>query len=565
VLTGAGGPSGARLLGRFCHADPELDREVRAHLRAEEALGPDAIHAEIVHLPSGRMVNVLARPALRDHEIAWLGRPGVPPERVLSADDLLVSVRDGRFVLRSRRLARRVLPRLTSAHDYGRRSPGVYRFLAAVQADGTAETVSWTWFPFDRAPSTPRVRWGQLVLARARWTASGPELRALDQREPAARWTAVQRWRAQRRLPRWVCLVDGDNVLTFDLDNVLSVDVLVRMVRTRDEALLEELFPRPDELVAEGPLGHHAVEVVVPLVQDAPGRTARRAVEPTAVRRVFPPGSEWTYVKLHAGSATADRLLQEAVAPLARQVLAAGAADRWFFLRYSDPGFHLRVRLHGDPVALRDSLDPLVARLLDAGLVHDAQLGTYRREVERYGGPEGIDVAEQLFHADSDAVLDLIEGFEPGAPALDARWRIGLLGAERLLEDLGLDGPARAALSRRMRDSLEREFRAGASFRTAVAARVRAEARALEHLLDASADGDHPLAPGVRILDERSARIAPLGRALRQRRLTMPVEELAVAFVHMWLNRLHRSENRLHEYVTYALLTRVHEARARRP
>jgi hypothetical protein len=32
----------------------------------------------------------------------------------------------------------------------------------------------------------------------------------------------------------------------------------------------------------------------------------------------------------------------------------------------------------------------------------------------------------------------------------------------------------------------------------------------------------------------------------------------------MWLNRLHRSENRLHESVTYALLTRLHEVRARR-
>jgi class I lanthipeptide synthase len=36
----AGGPPGARLLGRFCHADPALDARVRGHLRAEEALEP---------------------------------------------------------------------------------------------------------------------------------------------------------------------------------------------------------------------------------------------------------------------------------------------------------------------------------------------------------------------------------------------------------------------------------------------------------------------------------------------------------------------------------------------
>jgi len=51
VLHGTSGPSGARLLGRFCHADPRLHQLVEQHVRAEEALQPDAVFAEIVHLP----------------------------------------------------------------------------------------------------------------------------------------------------------------------------------------------------------------------------------------------------------------------------------------------------------------------------------------------------------------------------------------------------------------------------------------------------------------------------------------------------------------------------------
>ncbi len=87
---------------------------------------------------------------------------------------------------------------------------------------GPLETVAWTWFPFDRAPFTPRVRLGSLIVARARWRVSGKELNELDQRDPVARWQAVQALRGRRRLPRWVCLVEGDNVLPFDLDNVLE-------------------------------------------------------------------------------------------------------------------------------------------------------------------------------------------------------------------------------------------------------------------------------------------------------------------------------------------------------
>lgn len=203
VVHAAGGPSGARLLGRFCHADPELERHVRAHLEAEEALDPEAIYAEVVHLPTGRLVNVLARPVLREYELEWLGRSGAPRARVIAASDLLVSLRDGRFVLRSGTLGRRVVPRLTSAHNYDRHSPGVYRFLAAVQADGVRETVSWSWSPFDRAPFTPRVRRGSVVLSLAAWRAGGTELHALDQRDATERWRTVARWRERRRLPRW--------------------------------------------------------------------------------------------------------------------------------------------------------------------------------------------------------------------------------------------------------------------------------------------------------------------------------------------------------------------------
>ena len=282
------------------------------------------------------------------------------------------------------------------------------------------------------------------------------------------------------------------------------------------------------------------------------------------VRRTFPPGSEWTYLKLYTGSATADRLLVEEVGPCARRLVDSGAADSWFFLRYEDPGFHLRIRAHGDPDAIRTAFEALAARAIDEGLAHDAMLGTYVREVERYGGAEGIVVAERLFHADSDAVVDLLDMFPPGEAGLDARWRIGLLGADRLLHDLGLDEAAWATGARSMRTAFEQEMKADARLRKDVAARVRAEHAALDELLDVSAQSDHPLAPGVGVLNERSARIAPLAAELLRSQLTTPVQGLAASFVHMWLNRLCRSKSRRQEYVIYALLARLYEARSAR-
>ncbi len=580
----ASGPPGAGLLGRFCHADPVLDARVRAHLRAEEALQPDAIHAEIAHLPSGLLSNVLVRPVLREWELEWLGRSGAPPERRLPVSDLLVSHRGGRFVLRSRRLGREVLPRLTSAHNWTYRSPAVYRFLAAIQSQGTAGPVSWSWAPLDRAPFTPRVRWGRLILALAAWRATGTELRELDGHDPVARWRAVQAWRERRRLPRWVCLVDGDNKLPIDLDNTLSVDALVRATRRRESALIEELYPRPEDLIAEAEDGHRALELVIPLVRSTaaparvpaagltrPGRfasNARQTAPPSRLRRTFPPGSEWTYLKLYTGPASADTLLREMITPLAHDLTSSGAADRWFFLRYGDPRAHLRVRFHGCDPAILESVQQLAARALEAGLAQDAQLGTYQREIERYGGADGILTAERLFHADSDAVVALLDMLEPGEHGLEERWQIGVLGSDALLRDLGLDDQARAAFTRRMHAAFEREFRADAQLRHAIAGRVRAERGTVDELLAATSDSDHPLALGVAVLAKRSERIKPLAAdlaALRAAgRLDLPLDTLATSYVHMWLNRLCRSQNRFQEYVTYALLARVLGARSAR-
>jgi lantibiotic biosynthesis protein len=299
---------------------------------------------------------------------------------------------------------------------------------------------------------------------------------------------------------------------------------------------------------------------------------ATRPIARTTVVRTFAPGSEWGYLKLYAGHAAADRLLRDALAPLARALSTTGASDRWFFLRYADPEPHLRIRFHGEPAAVRDGLQALAARALETGLAHDAQLGTYNREIERYGGPEGILVAEQIFHADSDAVLELLEMFEPGAPGLAERWQIGALGTELLLRDLGLGAAARVRLARRVQTTLEHRLGADARLKKAVAGRVREHRDTLEAVLGAaaSADPQHPLAPGIGALSRRTERIRPLGAQLTvlrcARRLDRRIDELASSYAHMWLNRLCRSQNTLHECVTYALLAAVlrrADARAR--
>src|SRR6266498_3130259 len=413
LLQYLGGPPGALLFGRFCHADQTLHKFVRAYLQAEEARRPERLFAEIVHLPDGRIGNILCRPVLRDYEIPYLGRSGAPADRQIPVTDLLVSVRDGRIVLRSRRLGREVMPRLTTAHNYDWRSLGLYRFLCALQHQDLAAGLTWDWGPLQDAPFLPRVVSGRLVLCRARWNVTEAELRALGQARRAGQFAAVQAWRAERRLPRYVGLADRDHERVIDLDNVLSVAALAHQLRGRRQAVLVEMFPDPDALCVTGPEGRFVHELVVPFVQVAPPRPEPGNAAPQAtrnlVRRRFPPGSEWLYAKLYTGTGTADQVLNHLVGPLVRSCIASGAANAWFFIRYDDPDWHLRLRLHGEPRRLYaevlPSLEAAAAPLLEAGQLWRMQLDTYEREVERYGGDQGVELAEQELDDRSEAVF----------------------------------------------------------------------------------------------------------------------------------------------------------------
>lgn len=576
---------GARMLGRFCHASPQIAALTAEVLGVEQAERPEVIYAEIVHLPGGRVGNILLRPVLRSHEIAYLGLSGAPADRQLSIDDLVVSIEGSRVVLRSRSLDKEVIPRMTTAHNTESDSLAVYRFLCRL-AEQYGRAAYWSWGALADAPFLPRLRSGRIVLARARWRLGKLELEAFASASKGAKSartedvletirirqaSAVRALRERRGLPRWIAVIDGDNELVVDLDNPLMVDSFVHLIKEREVTTVCELFPDPEHLCVRGDGGAFVHELQVPLYRETALPTIPRGV-PRAKEnsRRFAPGSPWLYLKVYCGPSTADLVLREAVAPLVREVLAAGYARSWFFLRYADPAAHLRIRFSGDPARLLAEVLPRAhaafAPMLASGILWRIQVDSYDREVERYGGPSGIELAERVFAADSDAVLAIVET-GTGDAALEAAWRLALRGIDQLLADLGCTAEDKLRIVTRLREDFGHEHgldttgqrRLGEKFR-----KHRVEiAELLGAVAPASESDDHPLAPGLVAFARRSQAIAPLAtelQALAQRGgLTSTINDLAASFVHMHVNRLLTSSHRQQELVLYDLLRRHYD------
>ncbi len=583
LFMGMSGPSGARLLGRFCHADEALRAHVERHLADEEALRPDATFFEVVHLPEGRIGNVIARPVLRQHELPFLGRSNAAADRQIPITDLVVSLQGDRIVLRSRALQRELIPRLTTAHNTELRTVGIYRFLAALQIQSSVSGLNWNWGTLSQLPFLPRVRCGNVILSRCTWNVTEKEIKGFSSGSDLEQFRKIQEWGSVRGLPRHVGLVDGDNVLPVDLRNPASIDAFVDEVAERSQITLREMLPGPHELCVSGPEGRYCHELLVPFVRkqvesktatSSPGAPEMHApAQPDAphIPRLRHPGSDWLYLKMYCGDATADRLLREIVSPLVAQMSDGGWIDRWFFVRFADPSTHLRVRLHGDPRALLERVLPAaegaLRSFLDNGLVWKLQIDSYDREIRRYGGPLGIELCESIFHADSDAACAILVDLVGDDGASD-RWRATLAGIDRLLDDFGIDLRRKFSLMQIWATAHAQEAGIAGTSMESVLAKYRKERKSLELVLDRSTTNGAGRVPYAVALDRRSVRVRTLAAELqelaRANRLQTPMDTILQSVVHMHANRMLRGSTRAQETILYQFLDRHYDSQLAR-
>ena len=572
---GTVGPSGARMLGRFCDLDPVLLDRVRGHLREEGALASDDIFAEIVHTPEGRVGNVVRRPHLREVELSCAGRSRRNASGRLTVDDLLVCLEGGRFRLRSRRDGRTVRPRLTSAHNY-RRSSGVYRFLCSLQTDGTREAFGWNWGSLGGLPFLPRVTRGRAVYAVARWKVGRdrPAYQAVGvAKTDDARDNALRGLLEELRLPRFVRLRDGDNRLLLDLRNPLCLTVLGDHAARRPVLILEEVLNEDLEGCVSGPEGKYRNEVILPLVRRRPiprkgherrSRPWRENAPP--VRRAFPPGAEWLYYKVYTAPGTADRLLGQVVTPLAALHEEVAPGEPWFFIRYSDPEPHLRLRFragHEAQRALQEKAQSLAGPAIESGVVHRLSLDTYVREVERYGGERGIELAEEWFRYDSLAALRIVD-LIGAADDEHLRWKAVAMGFDRLLADFGLDHEARERVTAAAREMFGRDFGAGPVVRRRLAKRLRVERPELLDLLSGTSEHDGALGVFASVFKKRSEDSDRVVREFRRleaaEQLACPLKDLLRSLTHMHANRIFPASAPANELVIHDFLSRTYRS-----
>lgn len=254
-LDGGGGCSAANLLGRFCSEKSEVQNLTKVIAQKEEELNPDYILAEIIHLPDARIGNVIRRPTLRKYEIPYLAQSILPEEYQIRIDDLYISLKNNRIVLRSKKFNKEVKPYLTNAHNYAANPLPVYHFLCDLYSQNIRSGLYFNWGDLKHIYNfLPRVEYENIILSKASWRITNKEIHkfSLLIHNKDQFFSEVERWRKLKQIPKWVQWVKSDNKLTVNLENYDLIKMFIDSVKNEESIIIEEfLYNENDDFKRE--------------------------------------------------------------------------------------------------------------------------------------------------------------------------------------------------------------------------------------------------------------------------------------------------------------------------
>ncbi|MBS1548306.1 thiopeptide-type bacteriocin biosynthesis protein [Amniculibacterium sp. G2-70] len=280
--------------------------------------------------------------------------------------------------------------------------------------------------------------------------------------------------------------------------------------------------------------------------------------------RKYAPGSEWLYFKIYTGYKTADKLLLNKIYPLIIDLKRKKYIDQFFFIRYSDPHYHLRVRLHisehknlGEVIVL---FNKNLYKLLNNNTIWKIQIDTYNQEIERYN-VHLIEHIENFFHIDSDYIIKILKAINiKFNNDEDVKWIIGLKLIDSSLSLFYSGDEDKMNVISAMSESFKNEF----GFNMYNSKQFNSKYRENKHTIEAVMSGvniidDYNYTNLYNLCKKRHKDLIASTSLIKQTQLKKQLsQDIIIDLIHMTINRLIPAENRLHELILYDFVKRYY-------
>lgn len=281
---------------------------------------------------------------------------------------------------------------------------------------------------------------------------------------------------------------------------------------------------------------------------------------PKQLKRSFYPGQEWVYMKLYMGPETAEEWICHHLPRIREDIQKNIPGNLFFFIRYLDPDFHIRLRVYipqrkhfsyvVDMVNLHSTI------MIKQGLIWKSEICTYEREMERFG-EERIEIFERAFSIDTEFWLKILPWIETQDNREDLRWKMALLSTYRYYRDLIKDPEEIVRIMSKIVQALKQEQKPGRTVLFQIDQKFRKIREDIMPLMEEELS-IFPQLEGL--LRNRSFKLAELFEPFRDGECYFSWSKADQNFadlVHMSLNRALRSKHRMQEFVIYYYLVKL--------
>ena len=279
-----------------------------------------------------------------------------------------------------------------------------------------------------------------------------------------------------------------------------------------------------------------------------------------SIKRRFIIGEEWLYIKVYSGPGLLEGILSNEIYEVVKNSYEDALIDKFFFVRYVDESYHLRLRFHvtdSNHVGfIINNLSKGLKDYVDNGMIAKITADTYNREIERYG-KLSMEHLETIFSISSWQILELLRSVGD----YEQRTLEGIKIIDDQLDLFGLDIQAKYNLFESYYRSYFEEFGKSDMLLEQLKKKNREYSKKIIAMLDdkpAIANNGSSLPfPGISHMEKAVQHILQLKN---DQLLEMSLENLLRSIVHMHFNRVFKVKQRMHELVIYYMFSNYYKS-----
>jgi lantibiotic biosynthesis protein len=558
----AGGCSATALLGRFTLFNEEVKQEVINIAETEEKLNEDVIFADISCFNDEHAANINSNAGIRRYEIPIGVHSTLDRDNIIDLSDIMVSVIDNKIILRSKKLNKIIIPRLSSAYNYTRSELSIFRFLCDLQYQDLK--FNYTFDLKSLLPGLnfyPRVEYKNCIIFPCTWVLDSEEIIEITcDNELRGNFKRLSK---KIDLKKQFALTEGDNQLIFDLDDLDSVNTFIKTIKNKKSIILQEVFLEDESVVqtASGqPLvGQFMASVFSNEVAYHQSMFSALNSKKNKIKRIYLPGDEWVYFKLYCHPAISNTLLIKNINVIINSLKKQNKLKGWYFIRYADPDQHLRIRIQtkqGDVTEVVQYFEKRMRKYVENGSINNLLLDTYKRELERYGFDK-IEYVEKIFQASSELIINYLRGITKYEHTGFSELHLALVSVDALLGVFFRDNSGKIYILKSLHDGMKPEFDDSKQMKFQLDTKYREYAPFINNI---KTNGNTIIElAGKKVFTAFEKELFELKISFDWQ-LQGNLLKISGDLIHMHLNRLFNEKQRKHEFIIYYLLYKYYQS-----